>query len=434
MIITWQDGGLIATMLASILALMWAVRRLGQAAGWSAELQRKMVHVATGLSALSFPLVFSGPIPVFVLSAIAIIVMLVLRRGWLAKAGIGSVLHDVQRDSFGEIYLVLAVALVFFRSADASVVFVLPVLIITLSDTASALVGTTYGRKRFTVQDGTKSLEGVVAFFVVTCLCAQSVLILMSDAGPVNIVVLSILIAAFCSLIEADSWRGLDNLFVPVGAHLLLERHLSTAPVEMVLIAGFFIAMVLAALAFAPAMKMSGQAARAYTILLFLILSATNPTNTILPFVAMIAHIVARLAKPDSSDKSDLDLVGAATAVALLWLVIGDFFGPNAINLFNLTFAAAAAGFCGLALPQRWWFLGLVAIAALSAIAHWVGQANLPFASSLTPGWIVIITSLSLPFVASLVARSAFETLRASKMFLFCLIVPAGYFIMRGLL
>lgn len=431
---TWMDAVLIGAMLAGILALMWAVRRLGRAAGWTPELQRKMVHVATGLSALSFPFVFSGPVPVFLLAAVAIIIMLVLRQGLLARAGIGSVLHDVQRDSFGEIYLVLAIALVFFRSTDTPVLYVLPILIITLSDTASALVGTAYGRKRFTVQDGTKSLEGVVAFFVVTCLCTQSVLILMSDAGPVNIVVLSILLAAFCSLIEADSWRGLDNLFVPVGAHLLLERHLATAPVEMVLIAGIFITIVLAALAFAPAMKMSAQAARAYTILLFLILSATNPVNTILPFTAMIAHITARLATPDKSKNPDLDLVGASTAVALLWLVTGDFFGPNAINLFNLTFAGVAAGFCGLALPRRWWFIGLAVVAALAAVVRWVGQANLAVASDLTPGWTVIVASASLPLLAALIARPAFGTLRASKLFTLSLIVPIGYYITRGLL
>ena len=39
--------------------------------------------------------------------------------------------------------------------------YVLPILVITLSDTASALVGTSYGRGAFAVEDGSKSIEGV---------------------------------------------------------------------------------------------------------------------------------------------------------------------------------------------------------------------------------------------------------------------------------
>ena len=38
-----------------ILALIWAIGRTGPRLGWSAELQRKAIHVATGLFAMALP-------------------------------------------------------------------------------------------------------------------------------------------------------------------------------------------------------------------------------------------------------------------------------------------------------------------------------------------------------------------------------------------
>ena len=99
---------------------------------------------------------------------------------------------------------------------------------LTLSDAAAALIGTRYGRKLFAVEAGTKSLEGVAMFFLVTWIVAMVLLLLMTDIGRVNVVLLSLAVAAFGALVEADSWRGFDNLFVPVGIHLFLARHLET--------------------------------------------------------------------------------------------------------------------------------------------------------------------------------------------------------------
>src|SRR6185369_12578223 len=124
-------------------------------------------------------------------------------------------LHDVQRTSYGEILLAIAVAFVFYFSIGRPVTYVLPIAVLTLSDTAAALVGVNYGRKRFTVEAGTKTLEGVAIFFLVTFILSSVILLLMTDIGRLNVVLLSAVVAAMSALIEADSWRGFDNLFVP---------------------------------------------------------------------------------------------------------------------------------------------------------------------------------------------------------------------------
>jgi phytol kinase len=426
------DAAVTLAVIAAVLVLMWVTRRAAKYIGLSHEAQRKLVHVATGCAALAFPLVFSNPLPVFILTGAAIVVMLVLRSGTIASTGIGSVLHGVERKSFGEIYLTLAIALIFFRSQGNAVLYVLPVLVVTLSDTASALIGTSYGRNRFAVADGSKSLEGVAAFFVVTWLSGMITLLLMTDAGRGNVIVLSLLIAMFCALVEADSWRGLDNLFVPVAAHLLLARHLSTGTMELTWIAVLFAAAVVFMLSFAPLMRISGHAARAYTILAFMILSVTAPHNAILPIAAAAMHIPARIVRPGKGDHPDLDLLAAATAVALLWLIAGELIGRSAINLFGLTYAGAATAFAGLALTGRW-RLAVVPVAAVFALAFiGISGFNEPDETLLMAEWPLVAASIAVPALAVLWRPDWFDTHRAVKALALAMVVPVIIFISRG--
>ena len=113
--------GLIIASIALLLGIMAAVRALARRYGWSPELQRKCIHIATGLYALTLPLTFSATWPVLVLAAVSLAVMLILRLPRFAREGLGSTLHGVERESYGELLLVLAVGFLFFRSAGTPV-------------------------------------------------------------------------------------------------------------------------------------------------------------------------------------------------------------------------------------------------------------------------------------------------------------------------
>lgn len=433
MSLSLQDGAVIIAVILGILGLMWTVRRIGEAAGLAPEVQRKLVHVATGLAALTFPLIFATPLPVLVLIGLAVLVMLALRSGIAAGHGLGDVLHGVERKSWGEVYLAAAIALLFLRSGEQPVLYVLPILVVTLADTASALVGTAYGRMRFAVEDGSKSLEGVVAFFVVTWLVALIVLLLMTDAGRLNVIVLSALIAAFCALVEAESWRGLDNLFVPVGAHLLLERHLDSGPLDLFVVSLLFVGALVTMLSLAPAIGLSRHSARAYTVLVFLILSVTSPQNAVLPALAIALHIRARLVRPCRSERPDLDLLVCVAAVGLSWLVIGEALGSSAINLYNLTFAGAAIVFAGLAFSGSARFAAIPLAACLGALFLWLAGFNLPGAARFTPGWPVAMVAVAIPSVIVLSWPQWFDRQRSARALGLALIVPVAICI-RGVI
>ena len=371
--------GLVLASVATLLAVMAAVKLVGRRYSWSAELQRKCVHVATGLYALTLPLTFSERWPVIVLIGLAGTVMLVLRQPRFAGTGLGSTLHGVERKSYGELLLALSVGLVFCFSIDRPVLFVLPITVLTLSDAAAAMVGTRYGRRIFAVEAGTKSLEGVTMFFLVTWIVATVILLLMTDIGRGNVVLLSVVIAAFGALVEADSWRGFDNLFVPVGIHLFLARHLETQPVLLFLLAVAFIAALGAILSLAPLLRLTNHAARAYTVLIFLICAVTEPYNAILPVIAVLAHMIAGRMRPCFSPYPDLDFLAVVAGAALFWLFVGEFSDHNSLNAYNLTFACAALVFFTVASDHR------LLLAALAAAGLFAGML-------IIAGWNLVAT------------------------------------------
>ncbi|MET3924247.1 hypothetical protein [Devosia sp. 2618] len=426
---TLADGFKVALILAAIPLVMLAVGRLGKRFGWDAEVNRKLVHVATGCLALTFPLLFSNPLPVLILLAIAILFMFVIRSGLLG--GLGSALHGVERQSYGEIYLALAIAVTFIRAEEHPMLYVLPILVITLSDTAAALVGTVYGRRRFPVEGGAKSIEGVVVFFIVTWLASLIVLVLMTSAAPLNLVLISMLIAAFCALVEVDSWRGLDNLFVPVGAFLLLSSHLDSSPLDLVFSTGVFLAFLVVLLLLAPTLKLSEQAARANAILLFLIISIVSLHNVILPTLTIVAYLAARTLRPCDSKRPDYDLLFVAAMVSLLWLFVGDAGGRSVISLFNLTFAGALVGFLAVAMHKYWRVLILPAMAAAGWVAWWAAQANMPYSRWFMPSVLEIAAALIVVVVLPLLRPEWFASRRSLRIFGLAMIVPSILFL-RG--
>ena len=435
----WFDIGLVPVVIAAILALMFAVRKVAGHFGLSPELQRKIVHVAVGISSLFFPLVFSGPFPVLVLILLAVVVMLTMRRTKSKEDGLGSVLHSVSRPSYGEVYLAAAVAILFFRSDANPVLYVLPMLVITLSDTASALVGTAYGRIRFVVEDGTKSIEGALAFFMVTWICAMITLLLLSDAERINVIILSFLIAAFCTLVEADSWRGLDNLFVPVGAHLLLERYMAEDPLALLLIASFFTIMILGVTRFSGKLGLTKQEARSRTILIFLILTATSPMNTVLPFFAVFGHALAHKSSPCRSKLPVLDLIAVSACVGLFWLVAGESIGTTVISLFNINFAGVAVVFITLSAfgshRKSWPKYSLIPVFLIMvALSTLIIQQNPIDAVWYDPVWPPIFISLGICALTAWKQPDWFKRYRAPKAYGIAMIAPLILFITDGVL
>ena len=191
------------------------------------ETVRKLFHVGAGLISLSLPWLFDAVWPVLLLWAISVGTFVLVRRVQSLESGVGQVLHAVQRRSGGEFWFLSGVVLVFLLADGDKLLFVIPVLILTVADTAAALVGVAYGRHRYKVLDW-KSVEGSITFFLAAFLCTHFLLLLWGDVGRQDSVIIAAHVAFVLMLVDATAWRGSDNLLIPVVGFVLLDAFLGS--------------------------------------------------------------------------------------------------------------------------------------------------------------------------------------------------------------
>ncbi|MGB5558307.1 MAG: hypothetical protein WBN04_09885 [Paracoccaceae bacterium] len=427
----FQIGIAVASVLV-LLGLMAVVRSRARAYGLSAEVQRKLVHIGTGLYALTLPWLFPDRWPVYMLIALTLIVMAVLRLPRFARGGIGETLHGVERRSYGDILLALAIGVVFLLSEGEAVLYVLPIAILTLADAAAALTGSRYGRGFFQVEDGQKSIEGSVAFFMTSLILSMICLLLLSDVARPNVILLSVIVAAFGTLVEADSWRGFDNFFLPAGLMVFLQSHLDSSPGEILFIMAVFVAAIWVFLSAAAYLGLSLHAARVYVIAIFLLLSVVALQNTVLPVLVFVAHALSRRLNPCDASYPELDIVAGVALVSFGWLSVGLLADHNALLFYGLTQLGLITGLIVLScvvLPpvSRW-----VAISAAVLVLFWLYAWLMEFNPVLTKGttviWPLMVATVVLSLAATATKPTVFASARVAKLTLMSLIVPVvGY-------
>lgn len=185
----------------------------------SAEISRKFVHLTGGLIALSLPYFIRSHWTVLVLA-----VTFALAFQLAKKIGVMKAIYGIERVSYGEICYPLAIYLIFLLSSDKPVIYFVSILVMAVSDTLAALVGGKYGIIKFEVEGNIKSLEGSVVFFFVTFLCIHLPLLLMTDIGRMESVLIAFIIALLVTGFEAISLSGSDNIFVPFGTYYILAK------------------------------------------------------------------------------------------------------------------------------------------------------------------------------------------------------------------
>lgn len=209
----------------------------------SAEMARKLVHVGMGLLCLSFPWLFNSATEVQTLAGIAVITLLSLRLSKLRHT-LGTSLFSVERISIGELLFPLAVSWLFTLSQGNTALYITPLLLLTLADTAGALGGIKYGKTTYTTTAATKSLEGSLCFLLIAFPCITLPLYLSTDLSLGTIIFLALTVSLLNMAIEGASGHGLDNLLIPIGSFLLLDYYI-TLPNNAIFIRSISIIVIL---------------------------------------------------------------------------------------------------------------------------------------------------------------------------------------------
>lgn len=321
--------GMILVLLQGLFALAWGLRKW---AGVHAELTRKLMHVGMGLIVLSFPWLFHTVWPVALMGGGAA-AMLVCLRILSDNTGLKGVIGGVNRVSWGEVYFPLIVVILFWLTVEREngwVLYVIPLLILALADALAALIGLRYGRTKYLTQDGVKSVEGSIAFFGTTFLATHVPLLLWTDTGRTESLLIGLMLGLLGTMLEAIAWRGLDNLFVPLGAYVLLQLFLEMSTQQLGLRCLVTTLMMFGVFAWRWRTRLDDSALVAVAFFGYTVLMVGGWMWTVAPVAVFLAHLILYPRHLEGSNHTDGEFsVRAVTATI----------GPGAVCLtcFGLT-------------------------------------------------------------------------------------------------
>jgi phytol kinase len=320
---TAHDGIAIALLLLCALTMLLLLRLYRKRRGAEAEWVRKLAHIGTGFMSICLPWIFSSRVPVFVVCGGSIALLLAIRYLPPVNRRLSGVLDGVDRESWGEICFPISVALLYQFAQGSKLLYAVPLVVLTLADTVAALAGTQYGKHGYAAPGATKSMEGSIAFFTAAFFSVNVALAVFSDAGKIETLLISLNIAIIVMLLEAIAWRGLDNIFIPLGVFILLRLYLTMPLGQLWNRFRVATALVLFVTAYARRTTLRGSALLASALVLYISWALGGWQWMVQPFLVFLAYSFAfpeKIAPAHRTHNTAAALAVASTG--LFWLFL----------------------------------------------------------------------------------------------------------------
>jgi phytol kinase len=348
MVNAWFGIGLV---LGLLLALMGVLRLVQHLVAPHPEVVRKLMHVGMGLATLSFPWLFTEVWPVLLLAGLSMAALAAVRLVQGLKSGLGTVLGGVARKSLGEFYFTLSVAGLFWVTHNQPfrwILYGVPLLTLTLADAVAALIGIRYGQLRYATIDGQKSAEGSMAFFLAAFFATHLPLLLGTEVGRAQTLLIALALGLFVMMCEAIAWHGLDNLLIPVASYLLLKTYLGPPGMEtglLMLRVGVLFGLLVLVWGWRRRTTLEGSAHFGAAIVGYLSWALGGWEWLLPPLTVFLTYAVLSPREVIGRRAThNVDAVIATSAAGLIWLFLArglgrrDFYYP-----FVLAFAAQLA-------------------------------------------------------------------------------------------
>jgi phytol kinase len=191
--------------------------------GLKGEITRKFAHFTATLSTVTFPYIFSNHWYVMVLAVIFFLLLFISRNGTQLKS-----IHDIDRKSIGSYLLPLSIYVTFLISnvTNNKFMYILPILILAICDPMAGILGINLKKnnhkiKIFGIHTG-KTVLGSGSFLLSGFIISIIALYFNRMVFDLKTFWLALLVAVVSTLAELVSWRGSDNLFIPLSVLLIL--------------------------------------------------------------------------------------------------------------------------------------------------------------------------------------------------------------------
>ena len=192
--------------------------------GVQVEYTRKIAHSFSTLLCLSVPICFSSNwyALLFVIGSFSILYI-------GHKKQLLNSIHAVGRKTYGAFLLPLSIGIAYYISLllQNKLLFILPVIVLAISDPLACFFGKTYKSKVLT---SGKTVTGTLVFFLSTLIISSSILLYQS-AG-IKSASIALGVSVITSGVELISPRGSDNLTIPLSmiASLMLFSTIFASP------------------------------------------------------------------------------------------------------------------------------------------------------------------------------------------------------------
>jgi phytol kinase len=317
------DLGWIAAVLCAAVAMLVLLKLYKRLAHSDPEWVRKLAHLSTGGLAIAFPWMFSHPLPVYIVCGLSVLLLASIRLVGPMRTKFSGTLDGVGRFSLGEFYFPVSVAILFWLAHGDKLIYSIPILVLTFADAVGALLGTHYGRHGYKGIGGAKTLEGSVAFFAVAFFAVHAPLLLLTQMGRPQTLLVAIDIALIVTLLEAVAWRGLDNLFIPLGVFLLLHIY-SDMPIEFLIYRLIAAAVLLVfVILYRSRTTLEGSALLASVLVLYSSWALGGWQWLLAPAVLFASYSLFLPGKPNEmAQKHNVYAVTSVASAGLLWIFL----------------------------------------------------------------------------------------------------------------
>lgn len=187
-----------------------------------AETTRKIAHIFSSLFSLAFLYIFQSYVYVIILGIVFFLLLFVGKYYHFFKS-----IEAVQRKTAGSYLLPVSICMLFVVSKVSAnqLFFVLPILVLGLSDPLASIMGTTFIHRTKNIYilnwELNKTYLGSTVFAVTTLSISFIVLFIYNFSG-VQLIELSLFVTFAATIAEMLSYNGYDNITVPFFIVLVL--------------------------------------------------------------------------------------------------------------------------------------------------------------------------------------------------------------------
>lgn len=215
--------GLTVIFLFAFILLLTFVEMVYRRLGLDGEITRKFAHFAATLSTITFPYLFDDHWYVLSLAVIFFLLLFISRNHSYLKS-----IHDIKRISVGSYLLPVAIYLTFLVShlMNNDFLFILPMLVLAICDPVAGIMGINLQQYNHKIRIFTWKLQktwlGTISFFV-SCFLINIVALYFNQMRiDLEILWVAVVISVVSSVVELISWKGTDNLLIPMSVLLVL--------------------------------------------------------------------------------------------------------------------------------------------------------------------------------------------------------------------